>query len=39
MLTLERAKAINADMVQEESLVLHSKNVMAAMSTVCKKVQ
>lgn len=31
MLTIERAKEINADMVTEESLVIHSKNVMAAM--------
>lgn len=31
MLTLERAKELNATMVQEESLVLHASNVMAAM--------
>ncbi len=36
MLTLERAKEINADMVQEESLVIHSKNVMAAMGAMAE---
>lgn len=36
MLTLERAKEINADMVKEESLVLHSKNVMAAMGAMAE---
>ena len=36
MLTLERAKEINDDMVQEESLVIHSKNVMAAMGAMAE---
>ena len=36
MLTIERAKEINKDMVQEESLVLHSKNVMAAMGAMAE---
>ena len=36
MLTLERAKELNKDMVTEESLVIHSKNVMAAMGAMAK---
>lgn len=34
MLTLERAKELNATMVQEESLVIHATNVMAAMGAM-----
>ena len=36
MLTLERAKELNKDMVTEESLIIHSKNVMAAMGAMAK---
>ena len=36
MLTLERAKEINKDMVTEESLILHSKNVSYAMGGMAK---
>ena len=36
MLTLERAKELNKDMVTEESLVLHSKNVSYAMGGMAK---
>ena len=36
MLTLKRAKELNKDMVTEESLVIHSKNVMAAMGAMAK---
>ena len=36
MLTLERAKELNATMVQEESLVLHASNVMAAMGALAE---
>ena len=34
MLTLEQAKTLNREMVTEESLILHSKNVMAAMGAM-----
>ena len=36
MLTVERAKEINREMVTEESLVLHSSNVMAAMGAMAE---
>ncbi|MBO5564517.1 MAG: HD domain-containing protein [Lachnospiraceae bacterium] len=36
MLTVERAKEINREMVTEESLVLHSLNVMAAMGAMAE---
>ena len=36
MLTLERAKEINAQMVTEEHLIRHSTNVMAAMGAMAK---
>ena len=36
MLTLERAKELNRDMVTEESLVIHCLNVMAAMGAMAK---
>ena len=36
MLTLEQAKTLNQEMVTEESLILHSKNVMAAMGAMAE---
>lgn len=36
MLTLERAKEINAQMVTEEHLIRHSTNVMAAMEAMAR---
>lgn len=36
MLTLERAKELNATMVQEPSLVIHATNVMAAMGAMAE---
>ena len=36
MLTLERAKEINAQMVTEEHLIRHSTNVMAAMGAMAR---
>ena len=36
MLTLERAKELNATMVTEESLVIHATNVMAAMGAMAE---
>ena len=36
MLTLERAKELNATMVNEESLVIHATNVMAAMGAMAE---
>ena len=36
MLTLERAKQINQDMVTEHHLVIHSTNVMAAMGAMAR---
>lgn len=36
MLTLERAKELNATMVSEPSLILHAKNVMYAMGGMAK---
>ena len=36
MLTLERAKEINANMVTEPHLIVHSTNVMAAMGAMAK---
>ena len=36
MLTLERAKELNATMVREESLVIHATNVMAAMGAMAE---
>ena len=36
MLTVERAKEINREMVTEESLILHSSNVMAAMGAMAE---
>ncbi len=36
MLTVERAKELNKDMVTEESLILHSKNVSYAMGGMAK---
>ena len=36
MLTLERAKELNAQMVTEEHLILHSLNVMAAMGAMAE---
>lgn len=35
-LTLERAKELNATMVQDESLIIHATNVMAAMEAMAK---
>ena len=36
MLTLERAKELNASMVQEEHLIIHAMNVMAAMGAMAR---
>ncbi|MBR0382213.1 MAG: HDIG domain-containing protein [Eubacterium sp.] len=36
MLTLERAKEINQDMITEENLILHSKNVSYAMGAMAR---
>ena len=36
MLTLERAIELNGNMVQEHSLVIHAKNVMAAMGAMAE---
>ena len=36
MLTLERAKELNATMVTENSLVLHAKNVCYAMGAMAE---
>ncbi|MBP3736267.1 MAG: DUF3839 domain-containing protein [Lachnospiraceae bacterium] len=36
MLTLERAKELNATMVSEEHLILHAKNVMYAMGAMAE---
>lgn len=36
MLTLERAKEINKDMITEDHLILHSKNVSYAMGAMAK---
>ena len=36
MLTLERAKEINAEMVTEPHLIIHSTNVMAAMGAMAR---
>ena len=36
MLTLERAKELNKDMVTEENLILHSKNVSYAMGAMAR---
>jgi len=36
MLTLERAKEINRDMVTEPHLIIHSTNVMAAMGAMAR---
>ena len=35
-LTLERAQELNRDMVTQEHLIIHSKNVMAAMEGMAK---
>lgn len=35
-LTLERAMELNATMVQDESLIIHAKNVMAAMEVMAR---
>lgn len=35
-LTLERAKELNKDMVTQEHLIIHSKNVMAAMGAMAR---
>lgn len=35
-LTLERAKELNKDMITQEHLIIHSKNVMAAMEGMAK---
>ena len=35
-LTLERAIELNKDMVTQENLIIHSKNVMAAMEAMAK---
>ncbi len=36
MLTLERAKELNATMVQDEALIIHAKNVMASMGAMAE---
>jgi len=36
MLTLERAKEINQDMVTDEALIIHCKNVMASMGAMAE---
>ena len=36
MLTLERAKELNDSMVHEEHLIIHAKNVMAAMGAMAE---
>ena len=35
-LTLERSQELNRDMVTQEHLIIHSKNVMAAMEGMAK---
>ena len=35
-LTLERAQELNQDMVTQENLIIHSKNVMAAMEAMAR---
>ena len=36
MLTLERAKELNDSMVHEDHLIIHAKNVMAAMGAMAE---